>query len=119
MALSREQKTCALLYLGYPAKTLDEDSTHYNKILVDRFEDLTSVAQTKVGELLTEIDEVRTKFGASTGRALVKRVGDIELNTDEHLSLNKEYKRLLKDLSLFLDIPLAGRGDGVNVPVCL
>lgn len=115
MALTAEQKSNALLYLGYPVKTLDAGSTHYNKILVDRFEDLTATAETIVGTLLTEIANLRTKFTASTGRALVKKVGDIELNTEEHYSLGKEYKRLLQDLSKYLDIPL--KGHGVSIPL--
>jgi len=115
MALTTEQKAKSLLYLGHPVKTLDEESTHYNKILVDRFNNLSSTAESIVGALLTEIEAVRTKFGASTGRALVKRVGDIELNTDEHSSLNREYKRLLNDLSKYLDIPL--KGGGVCIPM--
>ena len=118
MALTDQQKYDAIFYLGYASKVLDPGSTHYEKILADRLEGLHAVAESRVISLLAEISAARTKFTASSGRMLVKRVGDIELNTDEHLYINKEYRRLLDELSSLLDIPRRG-GGGRMIPVCL
>lgn len=106
MALTTAQKHDVLLYLGWPGKTLVTSSTHYNKTVADRLDNLNSDIETQVGSLLTAIAAVRTKYTASTSRALVKKVGDIELNTDEHMALGKEDRRLVKELSCLLDIEL-------------
>lgn len=117
MALTDAQKHNVIFYLGWPGKTLVTTSTHYNSTVANRLTSLDANTETQVGALLTEIAAVRTKLGASTSRALVKKVGDIELNTEEHYSLQKEHRRILRDLSRLLDIPLNSPGN--NIALCV
>jgi hypothetical protein len=116
MALTDAQKDQIVFFLGWPSKTLVEGSTHYNTTVADRLIGLSAQTETTVGALITSIQTCRTKYEASSSRMLVKRVGDIELNTDEHRSLSKEYRRQVRELSSILDIPWIG-GAGVNVGV--
>lgn len=119
MALTDDQKQDVVFYLGYPGTVLIPTSTNYSKIVADRLDNLNARIESQVTALLTEIAAVRTKFGASTTRMLVKKVGDIELNSDnEHLLLNKEYKRLLRNLAALLDLSVQG-GGGINIGLCL
>ena len=116
MALTSAQKANIVFYLGWPSKALVSGSTHYNTTIVTRLTDLDSDTETIVTALLTDIATARTKMAASQGRMLVKKVGDIELNTDENTLLVRDYRRLVNDLSVLLDIPVL-RSGGVNVSV--
>lgn len=115
MALTDAQKTQVVIYLGWPAKTLTTDSTHYSPTVAARLTGLSAEAETQVTSMLTKLAAVATKYEASTGRMLVKKVGDIELNTDEHATLSKEYVRLQRMLSAMLDIPFLGKSVNVGV----
>lgn len=116
MALTSAQQAEVIFYLGWPAKSLVVDSTHYNTTLVTRLTGLSADSETLVTGLLTKIGDVRTKLDNSTARMLVKKVGDIELNTDENMYLNKDFRRLVRELSDLLDIPVMG-GDNINIGV--
>ena len=118
MALTETQQHDVIFYLGWPGKTLVTSSTHYNKVIADRLTNLNTNTETQVTGLLAEIVALRTKYGASTSRMLVKKVGDIELNTDEHHTLGREYRRVLRDLSQLLDIPLK-KGGGMTIGLCV
>lgn len=118
MALSLEQKHDVLFLLGYPAKTIIAGSTHYNSIIADRLDDIDSFTQNRVESLLKEIKSVRTKLTALQDQGKLKQVGDIVFNTDNNdRTVKMEYKRLLKELASYLDIPL--RGASKMVQVCL
>ena len=117
MSLSEAQKAAVIFYLGYPATSIIPNSTDYSKILADRMVNLTAPVEAQVGDLLTKIAAMREKLFGSSARMLVKRVGDIELNTDEHPLLSGEHRRLLRDLSSLLGIPLQGRGNMVSISV--
>lgn len=117
MALTDTAKMNVMFYLGWPSKSLVVDSTHYNRTLATRLESISAEAETIVIELLAAIDTVRTKLEASQGRALVKKVGDIELNTEEAGSLKKESARLINELSAFLDIPNQTKYGRTNISV--
>ncbi len=116
MSLTDTQKQNVIFYLGWPGKTLIVGSTHYNNTVAVRLTNLNASIETQVASLLASILVMRTKYEASAARALVKKVGDIELNTEEHFSLSKEYKRQLKDLSNLLDIPIIN-GGSINIAV--
>ena len=118
MALSDTQKHQVVFYLGSSGKTIIAGTTDYNKTVVDALSGLNSYVEAQVGDLLNLIADAKEKFTASSSRMLVKRVGDIELNTDEHRSLGQEYRRLVKELSALLGIPAMGVG-GINIGVCL
>lgn len=116
MALTSSQKMNCVFFLGWPAKTLIVDSTNYNSTVANRLTNLDADSEALVIGILTKLTNLQTKYDASSARMLVKKVGDIELNTDEHMGLGKEFKRQLRDLSNLLDIPLMGKG-GVNIGV--
>lgn len=119
MALDAQQQADVLFYLGWPGTTNLVGNTNYNKIVVDRMTQTTPEVDARVVLLLDEIAAVRTKLTGSTGRALVKRVGDIELNTGEAVLLKSDYKRLLRDLSSLLDIEILGSGSGMCIGLCV
>lgn len=118
MALSDAQKHKVIFFLGFSGKTLVSGSTDYNKTVVDALSGLNSYIEAQVIDLLDQIDVAREKYTASSARMLVKKVGDIELNADEHRNLGSEYRRLLKELSGLLGLPVQG-GSGLHIGVCL
>jgi hypothetical protein len=116
VALTAAQQNSVVFYLGYPGKILIVGSTHYDQTVVTRMQALDANTELQVESLLTQIAAVRVKITASTSRMLVRKVGDIELNSGEHEALGRENKRLLRDLSVLLDIPcLTGSGRNVNM----
>lgn len=110
--LTATQKAEIVFYLGYSATSIIPGSTDYDKILADRLNGLTAEAETLVVSLLAQIAAIRTKLNTSSSRMLVKRVGDIELNSGEHELLSTEYRRLLRDLSNLMGINMAGLASG-------
>lgn len=118
MSLDAQQQADVLFYLGWPGTTNLVGNTNYNKIVVDRMTQTTPEVDARVASLLIEIENVRTKLTGSTGRALVKKVGDIELNTGEATLLKSDYKRLLRDLSSLLDIEMLG-GSSICIGLCV
>lgn len=116
MALSLEQKNEILFLLCYPAKTIIADSNLYNSIIADRLEDLDVYTQDRVESMLDEINSVRTKLTELQSQGKLKRVGDIEFNVDSNdRTVKSEYKRLLKELACYLDIPWKGSSRMINV----
>jgi len=118
MALTDTQKQKVLLYLGWPGKTLVSTSTHYSATVAARLTLLTSDIETNAVACLTALDALALKFTAATARALVKKVGDIELNSEEHPQLNKEHRRQQRLLSGILDIPVVG-GQSRNIGIVI
>jgi len=106
--LTATQKAQVIFYLGYSASSIIPGSTDFDKILADRLTGLTAEAEAIVVDLLAQIAAVRTKLSTSSSRMLVKKVGDIELNSDEHVLLSRELRRLLKELSMMLGITAIG-----------
>lgn len=106
MALDLEQKNKIIYYLGLAGKTLIEDSTHYNSIVASRLKNLNVYIEDEVDTLLTDIDATRTRLKGTSTKGNVKRIGDIELDTNRSRSMvTTEYKRLIRELSSLLDIP--------------
>lgn len=114
MALTLVEKTQIIYLLGYPGKLLLEASTHYNAPIARRLDLLTPEIESIVRTLLSDITTTKQKTVLSQSRMLVKRVGDIELNTDENRSLRSEIHRLLNELANLLDIPNRSRGGAVG-----
>jgi len=104
-------------FLGWPAKTLVVGSTHYDQTIVTRMQLLDSDTEQVTRGLLSQLDSVRAQYTSSTTRMKATKVGDIEINSKEHDLLGKEYRRLLKELSMLLDIPQLNKGNGRNVYV--
>jgi hypothetical protein len=116
MALDAETKSNIIYYLGLPAKTLIESSTHYNSIIADRLNNLDANTEDIVESLLDEISTARTALKGAPNSFKVKQVGDIVFNTDSGKDLaSSEYKRLRKELSDLLDIPLKSSSNMVGI----
>lgn len=112
MALTQKEKYQVIFELGYPGKVLIEDSTHYDRVTARRLENLPPELEELVREVLLNLITVRSKLTASQGRALVKRVGDIELNPEEGTILSGEFRRLLAQLASLLDLHVLVRSVG-------
>lgn len=106
MALSQEDKHRILFHLCHSGKTLIEGSTHYNSVVASRLDNLNTYIESQLESLLEDLESTRARFVSSPTKSNVRRIGDIELDTDKSLSLiNSEYKRLQNELSSLLDIP--------------
>jgi hypothetical protein len=116
MALTETQKLDVTRLLGWPGTVLTSTSRNYNKIVAGRLANLPSPVESDVVALLTRVSGLDTKLDAALGRALVTKIGDIELNPREMEILRDERKRVIRELSELIDIPIVSRG-GVNVSV--
>ena len=104
--LSAEMQEKVVFYLGYPAKIIEPNSTHYNGTFHDYLKDLTQFTVDRVGQLITLIEETRTKLDATRDDGHVNRVGEIGLSPDKVTTyISKQYNRYLNELSMTLDIP--------------
>lgn len=116
MSLSAQEKADIILYLGWPAKTIIENSTDYSKPIVDRMASLTAPFEVQVRDLLEKISNLDVKLEAASSRLSAKQVGDITLRDDEIYQLKKERKRIVSRLSDLLDIEVISSGSGgINV----
>lgn len=107
--LTAEAQDEVVFYLGYPAKVLVKDSTHFNRILQERLEDLSVETISRVSSLLALIKETRTKLDATRDDSNVNKVGEIGLDpkyADKYIQ--KNYKRYVRELSETLDITIRG-----------
>lgn len=115
--LSPEDQADVVFFLGYPGKILVPQSTDYNGILANRLLDMSVQVENQIATQLVKIRTVRLRIESSTKRMLASQVGDIKLNENEHPLLQKEQKRLLRELGDLTGIPYCKSG-GVNVGIC-
>lgn len=119
MALSQETKHKIVFFLGYPGKVLIPGTTHFNKIVSNRMDNLNPFIEDQVEKLLEKIEESRTNLESTQKKGNVKSIGDIHLDTSRTRSMvQAEYKRCLKELSCLLDIPMVCKGMSANIHVC-
>jgi hypothetical protein len=117
--LTATEQQKIIWFLGWPAKTIIPGSTHYDQTIVTRMAALDPDTESVTRSLLLQLDNVRAQYTASTSRMKATKVGDIEINSKEHDLLGKEYRRLLKELAVLLDIPMLNNGNGRNVCVSI
>jgi hypothetical protein len=108
MALSELEKVKVLRLLGWSAKTLDSTSTSYSKIISDRLENLSAATLAEVAYFLDRLDKLETRLDSAISRAGIKSIDDIELFGDEFTVLRKEKTKLIRELSVLLDIFIVG-----------
>lgn len=115
--LTDENKYKVIFALGYPGEVLTATSMHFNSIVRDRLAINNPFVEERVISLLDEIDAIKVKFSKSPTNSNLKRIGDIELDTERsHLLIQKEFNRLLDELSKLLGLPNRGsRGKMVSV----
>ncbi len=119
MSLSSETKHQILFFLGYPGKILIEDSTHFNRIVSNRLENLNIYIENQIEDLLAKIVVNRQNLVNTQVKGNVKSIGDIHLDTTRSRSMvDKEYKRCLKELSCLLDIDIVCKSNGSSINVC-
>lgn len=116
MALTDSQKHKVIYYLGWSGLTLVVGSTQYNTIVNNRLTDLNSHIELIVLGILERLESLDAKLAAAACRLSASEVQDIVLNPDEIRMLRSERKRLIRELSDHLDIPIEKSG-GVNVGV--
>ena len=119
MALSDETKHRIVFALCHNAKILDPGSTHYNSIFNDRLDGLSQFTEDRVEELLKQIEDQKKTVSGASAKGNVKRIGDIELDTNRTIDLAyQELRRLQNELAQMLDIPNACRGARGSARVC-
>lgn len=117
MALTEIEKHTIVRHLGWPAKTLLVNSTHYSNWVVSRLTDLTPEIESLVRDLLSRLIKMDEKLEKAVCRAGISEVDGITFREDELRILRNERYRIIKELSQLLDIPIQnGMGMG-NVGV--
>ena len=114
--LDDQDRADVVFYLGYPAKIVNENSTHYSGIYDDRMNRLAPATVARVKELLALIKETRTQLDNTRADSHVNRVGEIGLSP-QYVSTNirAQYNRYIGELSRILDIPsITGQGTTVR-----
>jgi hypothetical protein len=117
MSLTANEKAKIVLYLGWPAKTIIEDSTDYSKTFVDRLNNLTSPFEVEVRDLLSKTLAIDNCLSEAKLRLGAKKIGDIETNDAEIYELKKERKRIIKQLAALLDLDVISQSNGIGVSV--
>lgn len=110
MAFTDTEKNNIVYYLGWPAKTLVESSTHYQHVVNDRMINLSDAAETKTRSLLGELKKIDEKLEEARCRLSATKIGDITTNKDEIRMLKTERNRVIRELSRLLDIPTVKTG---------
>jgi len=114
--LSSEDKHRIVFALGYMGGVLDPINVNYNSIVNDRLNGLSQYTEERAVKLVTQIEKVKDHLESSMIKGNVKQIDDITLDNSLGDSLaKKELKRLSRELSLILDIPLIGFSSSVNV----
>jgi hypothetical protein len=117
MGLSSQQKNKVVQLLGYGGKALQPNSVIFNKILSDRLEQLPQDTEDLVVAYLAQVETIETQIKQAPTRVIAKKVGDIELNTNEMQDLRSERRRIVKEMATHLDIPYQGSGGNLSVVV--
>jgi len=118
MALNQSEKNDVIRLLGWPASTIVEGSSSYNRIITQRVSGLSEEAETDVRRMLERIEGLDLKLDKALDRLSLRSFAGIELNPEEVPMLRKERNRLIKELSQIVDVIPAG-GSGIAVGICV
>ncbi len=116
MALSDKDKHKVVFYLGWSGLTIVTGSTQYNSVVNNRLAGLNVYIENTVKGLLARLETLDTRLDEAACRLSASEVDGITLNPDEILKLKSERKRLIRELSDHLDIPIEKSG-GMNVGI--
>ena len=119
MALTDTQKAQVIYFLGWPGKTLMENSTNFSKVVSDRLDNLSTDIENQVATLLAKLKKVDDKLEEAMCRFAATKVGNVETNENERSLLKGERKRYQCLLSDLLDIPVqsCGCSNGIRMIV--
>lgn len=121
MSFSTEDKYKIVMALCHVGTVLDENNVNFNSIIRDRLAISNQFVEDRAKQLLSQIEAAREKLNTAADKGNVKRIGDIELDTENHSKtklLGHELQRLRNELSQLLDIPNCCRGGRGSVRVC-
>lgn len=116
MALSDKDKHRVIFYLGWSGLTLVAGSSQFNSVVNDRVSVVNVQIENLTKGILARLEKLDTALEAAQCRLSASEVDGIVLNEDEIYKLRSERKRLIRELSDHLDIPIEKSG-GVNVGV--
>jgi len=118
MALTDTQKAQTIYFLGWPGKTLIQDSTNYSKIVSDRLDNLTTDLENQVTVLLNKLKKIDDKLEEALCRMSTSKVDNITINPHERNLLRGERKMHQYLLSDLLDIPIHASSTNM-VDICV
>jgi glutamine synthetase type III len=118
VALSLEIKHKIIRHLGFSAKSIIFGSTHYKSSLADALENLDSVSETSLIDLVNRIDRIDYRLEMALDRLAAMQIDDIQLREDEVEKLRAEKIRLIKEVGRLIDIAPQNMG-GNSVNVCV
>lgn len=116
MALSDKDKHRVIFYLGWSGLTIVAGSSQYNSVVNDRLGVVNVQIESLTKGILARLESLDTKLESAACRLSASEVDGIVLNEDEIYKLRSERKRLIRELSDHLDIPIEKSG-GVNIGV--
>jgi hypothetical protein len=117
MALTDKEKNDSLYFLGWPLKALVADSTHYQKTIANRFDDINVDIERVTRQILEQLRKLDKELEEARCRLSASQVDDITLNKDEIKCLLKERRRYRNELSRTLDIPVLAADGSPNLEV--
>jgi hypothetical protein len=115
MAFTDTEKVKIVTDLGYPGLVLVPDSIHYVNWINDRLDNLTTPIEACVRDILDRLEKMDLRLEKAVCRAGIERVDGISFNGSELALLRKERCKIIKELSLILDIPSNSCGSVGNV----
>jgi len=107
MSFTTSQKYSIVMALCHVGTILDETTVSFNSIVRDRLNISNVDVETYALALLAQIDAARVKINTAADSGNVKRIDDIEFDTENDSKgrlLQKELGRLRNELSQILDI---------------
>jgi hypothetical protein len=118
MSLTEDEKYAVIHYLGYSSRTITAGTRDYNSVIASNLTNLSPQGESYIRSTLADLEALKANLAATRKRMLVRKVGDIELNSDEWSLLQKEYSRVLNELSRATDIALlSGRSAMIRMVV--
>lgn len=115
MALTDDEMSEAIIYLGYSSRTVIPGTTEYSKILSDRFLGLGDFGEKRIKKYLRKVRDVDEKMEQATERFSVTQVDDFKLNDKELEKLRSIRKTYIKELSRITCIPSCYGTNGVSI----
>ena len=108
MALSAQEKAKVVFYLGWSGLTIVTGSTQFNSVVNDRLNDSSDDGpiESRTRELLERLEGYDECLDEAKCRLSASKVQDITMNKDEIAQILKERKRVIRELSDHLDIPI-------------
>lgn len=120
MALTSQQKTDIVFYLGWSGLTLVSDSSHFSNIISDRIELASTTTEICkiVKRILKKLENLDECLEKAKCRLAASSVDNITMNEREIEQLLKERKRCIRELSDLLDISVV-KSSSRTLGVCV